>query len=218
MRDITERKQMEDDLREALDRKDVLIKEVHHRTKNNLVVIQSLLSLQIKDIVDDKSRQYFRDAENRVKSMIMIHDLLHRSDDITKMRSRDYIEKLVRSLFYSYKADAQAIKLQYHIQDIIMDVDTMIPLGLIINELVSNVLKYAFPDGAEGELGISLKRTEENSNELIIKDSGAGLPEDFDPKKAKSLGLWIVNTLVKQVEGALVVSNKDGTEFRITFA
>ena len=120
-------------------------------------------------------------------------------------------------LFHNYKASAQAIRLQLDIQDIDLDVDTMIPLGLIINELVSNALKYAFPSDAEGTLSISLKETAEKSYELIIKDTGAGLPEGFDLMKAQSLGLLIVTSLVTQINGTLEMSNKDGADFKIVF-
>ncbi len=205
-------------LHESVKEKEVLLKEVHHRVKNNLVVIQSLLSLQVKDISDDKSKEYFHDAENRVRSMAMIHEMLHKTDGITKLGSSEYIRNLVNTLFRNYKIQPNHIMLQLDVQDIHLDVDTMIPLGLIINELVSNALKYAFPDNAEGELSISLKKADDEGYELVIKDTGVGLPEDFDLKKAKSLGLKIVNTLTKQIDGTLEVSNKDGAEFSIAFA
>ncbi|HEB01689.1 MAG TPA: sensor histidine kinase, partial [Nitrospirae bacterium] len=166
---------------------------------------------------DDKSKGYFADAGNRVKSMTMIHEMLQSSDDITKLGTSEYIRKFVRTLFHNYKIQPNHIKLQFDVQDIRLDVDTMIPLGLIINELVSNALKYAFPDDMKGELGISLQATADASYELIIKDNGIGLPEDFDLKKAKSLGLQIVNSLVNQINGNLEVSNKNGAEFKIAF-
>jgi PAS domain S-box-containing protein len=215
--DITERKLAEEALKSALSDKDMLMKEIHHRVKNNLAVIQSLLSLQMRDIHDEKSKEYFHDAQNRVKSMTMIHEILHGSDDLTKMKVKDYVKKFVGTLLYNYSIKAHRISLQYDIQDIILDVDTMIPLGLIINELVSNALKYAFPDNAEGELRISLRKAEENSYELTISDSGIGLPEGFDIEKAKSLGLLIVTSLVNQINGNLEISNKNGAEFRIIF-
>jgi two-component sensor histidine kinase len=206
------------ELEQSLFDKDMLMKEVHHRVKNNLAVIQSLLRLQLIDITDDKSREHFHDAGNRVKSMAMIHELLYRSDDITRLSSLEYIRNLVNTLFHNYKTSTQAIRLQYDIQDIELDVDTMMPLGLIINELVSNALKYAFPDEMNGELSISMKRAGDTSCELVIKDTGVGLPEDLDIKNTKSLGLMIVNSLVNQLRGTSEVSNRGGTEFRIVFA
>jgi two-component sensor histidine kinase/HAMP domain-containing protein len=216
-KEVSERKTAEGLLRQALDDKDMLMREVHHRAKNNLVVIQSLLSLQLKDITDDKSKGYFADAQNRVKSMGMIHEMLHNSDDIAKLGTSEYIRKFVDTLLHNYKANTHAIRLEYDIQDIRMDVDTMIPLGLIINELVSNALKYAYPDDGEGALSISLKEAGQAGFELIVKDNGVGLPEDFDSRKASSLGLRIVNSLVKQISGVLEVSNMDGAEFRVVF-
>ncbi len=212
------RKETEAALQQTLDDKDILMREVHHRVKNNLAVIQSLLRLQLKDITDDKSKEYFHDAENRVKSMTMIHEMLHKAADITKLSTSDYIQRFVETLFYNYKIQANHISLEYDIQNIELDVDTMIPLGLIINELVSNALKYAFPDEMKGELIISLKKQEEVGYELIINDTGVGLPEDFDIKKITSLGLQIVNSLVTQINGTLEVSNKDGATFRVLFA
>ncbi len=211
VREITERKQMEDELRQALNDKDLLMREVHHRVKNNL-------SLQMQDISDDKSKAYFVDARNRVKSMTMIHEMLHRSGDITRLSSPEFIRKFVKTLFSNYKIKTNHIKLQYDIDDIELDADTMIPLGLIINELVSNALKYAFPDGMKGTLGISMKRTGKGNYELAIKDTGVGLPEDFDIQKVTSLGLMIVDSLVSQIKGTMEVSGSDGTEFRIIFS
>ena len=135
-----------------------------------------------------------------------------------KLNTSEYIGRFVETLFQNYMTQPGQIDLKYDIEDIVLDVDTMIPLGLIINELVSNVLKYAFPDDAGGELGISLKKAGENSYELIIRDTGPGLPEDLDLKNAESLGLMIVNALVHQIHGTLEVSNRAGAEFRIAFA
>ena len=218
VREITERKHMEEELRQALNDKDLLMREVHHRVKNNLAVVQSLLSLQMQDISDDKSKAYFVDARNRVKSMTMIHEMLHRSGDITRLSSSEFIRKFVKTLFSNYKIKINYIKLHYDIDDIELDADTMIPLGLIINELVSNALKYAFPNEMKGTLGISLKKTGEGNYELAVKDTGVGLPEDFDIQKVTSLGLMIVDSLVSQINGALEVSGKDGAEFRIIFS
>ena len=217
-KEVSERIQAEEGLKQALDDKDMLMKEIHHRVKNNLAVIQSLLSLQMQDISDDKSKEYFVDAQNRIKSMTMIHEMLQKSDDITRLSSSSYIRKFVKTLFSNYRIRTNHIKLQYDIDDIELDVDTMIPLGLILNELVSNALKYAFPDDMKGELNISMKETGDGSYELAVKDTGVGLPADFDMQKVKSLGLLIVNSLVKQIKGTLEVTTKDGAEFRIIFS
>jgi two-component sensor histidine kinase/HAMP domain-containing protein len=215
--EVEERKKAEALAKKSLSEKQLLMKEVHHRIKNNLSVIQSLLMLQVRDITDDKSKQYFLEATNRVKSMSMIHERLHGAEDLTKVEPSEYIRSLIEVLFNNYKIVTNAIKLTCDVQVTVLDVDTMIPLGLIINELVSNALKYAFPDNMEGELSVLLHGRGKADYELVIKDTGVGLPEDFDLKKAKSHGLLIVNTLVNQINGAIEVSNKDGAEFRITF-
>jgi len=215
--EVEDRKKAEALARKSLAEKELLMKEIHHRTKNNLAVIQSLLSLQLKDISDEKSREYFADAGNRVKSMTMIHEMLYRAEDLTKLGTVEYIRKFVEMLFHNYKIQPNHIKLKLEVQDIRLDVDTMIPLGLIINELVSNALKYAFPDDMKGELILTLKTTEDASYELIIKDTGVGLPEGFDLAESTSLGLLIVNSLVNQIKGTLEVTNRDGAEFKIVF-
>jgi two-component sensor histidine kinase/ABC-type amino acid transport substrate-binding protein len=215
--EIAERKQAEKDLSQSLQDKDMLMSEIHHRVKNNFAVIQSLLTLQLREITDEKSKEYFDDAQNRIRSMTMIHEMLQDSDDLRHMNTKRYIETLITMLSSNYKTSEQAIKLQYNIEDISLDVDTMIPLGLIINELVSNALKYAFPNNTEGELSVSLKDTGQNNYELIISDTGIGLAKDLDIKNVKSLGLRIVDSLIVQIEGTLEVLNNDGAEFRISF-
>jgi two-component sensor histidine kinase/HAMP domain-containing protein len=218
VQNVTEQKKFEEGLKKALSDKDLLMKEIHHRVKNNLTVIQSLLSLQVKDISDDKAKGYLSAAENRVKSMTMIHEMLHKADDLTKLGAAAYIRNLVEVLFNNYKIQPHHIELSLDIQESNLDIDTMIPLGLIINELVSNALKYAFPNDMKGKLLLSLKETEDANYELVIKDTGVGLPADFDIMKAKSLGLQIVNSLIGQIGGTLEVSNKAGAEFRIAFS
>jgi two-component sensor histidine kinase/HAMP domain-containing protein len=215
--EVNERMKAEAELNQALVDKDFLMKEVHHRVKNNLAVIQSLLKLQLNEITDDKSKRLFIDAESRVTSMAMIHEMLHNADDIKKLGASEYIRKLIQTLFHNYKIQENHVKLVYEVQDINLDVDTLIPLALIINELVSNALKYAFPGDMKGELGISLKATSDASYELIIKDNGVGLPEGFELNKTKSLGYLIVKSLINQIKGTLEVSNRDGAEFKVDF-
>ncbi|MEY3433347.1 MAG: hypothetical protein RL131_1283, partial [Bacteroidota bacterium] len=177
----------------ALGEKEVLLKEIHHRVKNNLQVISSLLNLQSRSISDQAALEAINEGKNRVKSMALIHQNLYRDDDLTHVDMRDYIEKLIHSLFSSYAIQPDKIKLITHIDDIQLDVDVVVPLGLIINELVSNALKYAFEDGGEGILEIFLKR-ELNRLELIVKDNGKGLPLDWTPEKSGSMGYQIIGS------------------------
>jgi PAS domain S-box-containing protein len=217
-RDITERRVTDEKLKQALVDKDLLMKEIHHRVKNNLAVIQSLLSLQARGISDEKAKAYFVDSQNRVKSMAMIHESLQQSDDVTSVRSASYIKSFVNSIFHNYKTSVQLVRLEYDIEDISIDVDRMIPIGLIVNELVSNSLKYAFLDKVEGVLSISLSSGEAGYT-LVVKDTGVGLPEGFELEKSKTLGLQIVSSLVAQLEGSVVVASdkESGTEFKISF-
>lgn len=201
---------------EALRDKDILMKEIYHRVKNNLAVIQSLLSLQMREIKDEQHKAYFVDIQNRVKSMTMIHERLHRSEDLKNIGAGEYIRSLSDTLFHNYRTKSN-VRLSYNLQDVRVDVDTMIPLGLILNELVSNSLKYAFPDGRSGELHISFIKPDEGEYELVVRDNGIGLPKDFDIRQSKSLGLTIVTSLASQLGGELSVSVENGAEFRIRF-
>jgi|GEM_PF-489967 len=215
--DISEIREVESKLRQSIEDKELLIRETYHRVKNNLNVVQSLFALQKNEIDDKEMSNHFNDAINRVNSMSMIHEMLHNSDDMKYLSAKEYVIKLVESLLFNNKSESQNILFKKDVEDITMDVSILIPLGLIINELLSNALKYAFIDEADGELTISLKKNNEDLNELIIKDSGSGLPEDFDIKKSKSLGLKIVNLLVRQIRGTIDISKRDGAEFTIIF-
>lgn len=213
-----QRKRVEEELHQALLEKDLLIKEIHHRVKNSLTVVQSLLGLQIKDISDEKSRVYFHETKDRVKSMAMVYEMLLGPEDLTRIGPSEYVQNLVSSLFHSYRADSQIVNLKYDIDDIELDVDTIIPLGLIINELVSNALKHAFSGGREGELLVSLQKDSPGKYKLIVKDTGIGLPESFNVSNTESLGLKIVSSLVAQLQGTIKLGSENGTEFHITFA
>lgn len=216
-KDITEIKKIEAELKASNETKTMLMREVHHRVKNNLAVIQSLIHLQMQDIEDEKSKGYFADISNRVKSMTMIHEMLHKTDNISRLGCSAYMHNFVETLFLNYKIKPNHIKPHFDIDDIELHVDTMIPLGLIVNELVSNALKYAFPDDRTGDLSISLKKRGDSLYELVVRDTGIGLPENFDIENINSLGLVIVSTLVKQIGGELEIYNDDGAKFSIVF-
>jgi PAS domain S-box-containing protein len=215
-KDITARKQMEESLRHSLIDNELLMKEVHHRTKNNLAVIQSLLSLQARELRDESVKAYFIDIQNRVKSMSMIHERLSRSKDLLRLNLSEFISSLANSLFHSFKLSHDKVRLNMNIPDVYIDVDIMMPCGLIINELVSNAFKYAFPEEKEGEVTIELHE-EDDEITLIVKDNGIGISNGLDIQNAKSLGLQIVSSLTNQIHGKLKLLHDDGTEFRITF-
>jgi PAS domain S-box-containing protein len=217
MRDITERKQAEEQIKASLKEKEVLLKEIHHRVKNNLQVISSLLYLQSKNIKDKQTIKMFRDSESRVRSMSLVHERLYQSQDLARVDFAEYMRSLANHLFRSYGINTNVIQLKINSDDVFLGVDTAIPCGLIINELVSNSLKHAFPDGREGEVRIEL-RADDGQFMLMVSDNGVGFPQDLDFRDTGSLGLQLVNTLVEQIEGTIELDRSDGTAFRIAFA
>ena len=218
IRDITERKRIEEQMRASLREKEVLLREIHHRVKNNLQVINSLLRLQSRQIEDRRHVEAFRDCQNRIRSMALIHEALYQSEDLANIRFRDYIKSLTTHLFRSYGVSAGKIRLKIEADSLLLGIDLAIPCGLVINELVSNALKHAFPDRREGEIKISLRSFDENQIRLVVSDDGIGVPEDVTTRQAGSLGLHLVTILVEdQLHGEMELDRANGTEFRITF-
>jgi len=217
-RDITQRKRAEEQLRASLREKEVLLKEIHHRVKNNLQVVSSLLSLQAEQTKDRQTFEAFRESQNRIRSMSLVHEKLYRSPDLTRIDFAEYVPSLATALFRSYRVDAATITLNLDVAQVFLDIDTVIPCGLIINELVSNSLKHAFPAGRAGEIRITLRPAGDNLLTLVVGDNGVGLPQDLDLRHAGSLGLQLVNTLVSQLGGTITLHRHGGTEFEITLA
>ena len=216
-RDITDRQHAEEQIRASLQEKEVLLKEIHHRVKNNLQIISSLLNLQSKYINDPSALQMFIDSQNRVKSMALIHEILFRSRDITRIDFAEYIKTISVQIFRSYGVYSKRIGLEVRVKDIMLDVDTAIPCGLIVTELVSNSLKHAFVDGREGSITINLFTNDSYTLTLIVKDNGIGLPNHIDLQNVDSLGLKLVSALVNQLAGNVDVDSTCGTTFMITF-
>ncbi len=215
--DITERKRAENEIKASLREKDVLLKEIHHRVKNNMQIISSLLNLQKQYVEEEEAVNVLVESQNRVKSMAMVHEKLYQSHDLTKINVPEYVKKLIKDLFYSYAIKEDQIRPVIHVDEIILNMETAIPCGLIINELVSNSLKYAFPNGREGVIVVSLKE-KNDKYQLKIGDNGIGLPEGLDFKHTNSLGLQLVNSLAGQIDGELELECSQGTEFKITFS
>ena len=215
--DITERKRAEKEIKRSLREKEVLLKEVHHRVKNNLQVISSLLYLQSKSIVDKDLLEMFNISRNRVKSMALIHEKLYQTGDYSRIDFGDYIRKLTNFLFRSYHVTQADIALKIDVEDVHLGVNTAIPCGLIINELMTNSLKYAFPDGGKGEIEIILRGDADNGFTLIVRDNGIGFMENEDFRRTESLGLKLVNNLVKQLDGTIELDTDGGAEWRINF-
>ncbi|UTB32456.1 MAG: ATP-binding protein [Methanobacterium sp. ERen5] len=216
MRDITERKQMEIKLKNSLKEKEMLLKEIHHRVKNNLMIISSLLSLQTDYIKDKASKNIFIESQNRARSMALIHEKLYQSTDLKRINFGAYIKNLTTELFYTYRVGNAGVDIHYNIEDLKLDINTAIPLGLIANELITNSLKYAFVNGGDGVVNIEFKK-EDHNYIFIIKDNGVGLPEGFDYKNSDSLGLQLVNNLSEQIDAEIELDTTDGTEFKIKF-
>jgi len=193
----------------------VLLKEVHHRVKNNLQVISSILNLQTSRISDENTLNIIRESQDRIKSMSFIHESLYQTTNFSSIKFYDYIDKLSRNLVQTY-AYEKNIKLETNLEKVDVSLDQAIPCGLILNELISNALKYAFCDGSGGTLRISLK---EKNNEINIKveDDGVGMPEGFRVENTESLGLQLVQTLIEQLEGTIKLSANGGTKYLITF-
>ena len=217
-RDITERRQAENLLKESLKEKEVLLKEIHHRVKNNMQVISSLIKLQSSYIKDQKYIEIFKESQNRIKAMALIHEKLYQSKDLVNIDFPEYVRNLANGLIRSYGSGANTIGLKADIADVTLGVDSAMPCGLIINELVSNSLKHAFPEGEGGEIKISMHSINGSEIELTVSDNGVGFPEDIDFRKTDSLGLQLVSTLTEgQLHGTVELKRDNGTEFKIKF-
>lgn len=215
--DLTERKEMEDQLRKTVKEKESLLREVHHRVKNNLQVISSLLNLQSASIKDPQVAQLFRECQARITSIALLHETLHRSNDLSCIRMADYIRTLTGHVFRSYGVDPKAIALNLLVEDIEFDIDTGMTCGLIIEELVSNCLKHAFVDGRSGCIQIDLKAQADGTYLLEVGDDGVGIPKDGVLNNPDSLGLDLVTLLAEKLEGAVELQSGHGTDWRIQF-
>jgi PAS domain S-box-containing protein len=205
------------ELQRALTEKESLLKEIHHRVKNNLQVISSLLNLQSATIKDSQTLQAIRESQNRVKSMALIHEKLYKSRDLARIEMGNYVRDLIAYLFRSYGIKASGVTLQVEIENVSLSLDAAIPCGLIVTELVSNCLKHAFPEHRQGQIAVSLKAGESGSWTMIVRDNGVGFPVDYDPANSESLGLQLVSALTDQLAGSLKVERDGGTSFEIQF-
>lgn len=215
--EIADRTLAEARIREALTEKEVLIKEVHHRVKNNLQVISSLLNLQAADIKDPNTLDVLKESQNRVRTMALIHEKLYQSSDLARIDFSTYLQSLVYSLSQSYRVKSEQVSVQVDAEKILLDLDTAIPCGLMVNELVSNSIKYAFPEDRAGQIKVSCSQRSDKRYSLIVSDDGIGLPPDLDYARSPSLGLKLVTSLVDQIDGELIVDRKNGTRFEIIF-
>jgi hypothetical protein len=219
--DITERKRAEEKIRAALTEKTVLLKEIHHRVKNNLQVISSLLNLQSSGITDTRMRELFTESQNRIRSMALVHEQLYRARDLSSIDCAEYLKNLATNLFRSYGGETRGIQLRVEATGMTVGVDAAIPCGLIVNELVSNALKHGFAsrsgNGTPPEVTVRFARREGETLELSVSDNGRGFPEDLDFRSAGSLGLQLVNVLAEQLEGSVSLDRSCGTQFAVRF-
>jgi PAS domain S-box-containing protein len=215
--DITERKSAEEKIEASLKEKEILLREIHHRVKNNMQIVSSLLMLQSYNIEVKKYKDMFIESQTRIYSMALIHEKLFQSESIAQINFKEYIEGIISNIFESYCIKSN-IKIDINVENIPINIDYAVPCGLIINELVTNSLKYAFPDERNGKIQISLKSNDNKMIHLSISDDGIGIPKDMDIRKTKSLGLHLVTALAEsQLHGKIILNRENGTQFQIGF-
>jgi len=215
--DVTNCKVAEDKIRASLQKKETLLQEIHHRVKNNMNVISSLLSLQANSTEDEQLKDALMVSQSRVQSMSSIHEALYQSDNLSSIDMNTYLSKLSGAIAQNYTI-GNKVNIKVESKNIFITTKQASPLGLIVNELITNSFKYAFPENQEGEIIIKLRKTEQSQIELIYADNGKGMPEDFDWKNTKSMGLKLVKMLSEnQLDGSLDMASNNGTKFTIKF-
>ena len=219
LRDISERKIADARIKASLAEKEVLLKEIHHRVKNNLQIISSLFDLQSGETKDETVLEMFRECRNRVRSMAMIHERLYSAQDLGRIDAVQYLSTLTSDLAHSYGLTSRHVQVRLEANEVYLDVDRAIPCGLIVNELVSNALKYAFQSAEDegGEIVVQLEPKGDDRLELTVRDNGIGFPAEVDFRNTASLGLRLVNSLVDQLGGEIEMRDGDGTCFAILF-
>lgn len=216
VRDITERKKIEKQIQTSLREKEILLQEIHHRVKNNFQVIISLMNLQAGQAKDPATHQLCKEHNFRIRSMALVHEKLYQSENFSTVNYKEYVEDMVHELSRSYRV-AQEVKLHFEIGDIALGLSMAVPCGLILNELISNALKYAFPENRKGNIRIFFRLRKDHKYDLIVQDDGVGLPPELDFDKTRSMGLYLVKLLTAQIGGTVRLNRKEGTSFKILF-
>jgi two-component sensor histidine kinase len=217
-RNIAERRRAEERLTASLREKEVLLQEIHHRVKNNLQVMASLLHLQSRYITDPDVLAMFKESRNRIRTMALVHEKLYQSSDLSQISFFQYIRSLSNYLFRSYGIDPNRIRLRLDMENVCLSIDTAIPCGLIVNEMLSNSLLHAFPDDREGEICVELRPLNSERLVLVVRDNGVGFPPATEDSGTGKLGLQLVHTLTDQLAGTLSVNHNHGTEFKVVFS
>jgi len=215
--DITERKKAEEKIKAALKEKEVMLKEIHHRVKNNMQIMSSLLKLQFARTKSKKLQEMLKTSQNRIHSMALIHERLYQSKDFARIDFDYYVRSLTVYLFHSYRVNTNIVRLKTDVRDVHLDINRAIPCGLIVNELVSNSLKHAFPGGGEGELSIKFYSNKQGKITLVVSDNGVGFPDNIDFRNTESFGMQVVNDLTEQLGGTIELDGKGGTTFKVVF-
>ena len=218
IRDITERKRIEATLQASLAEKEILLREIHHRVKNNLQLISSMLRLQSTYVEAAPYRAMFEDCQGRIRSMAMIHERLYHSQKLASIDFGQHLRELATELVGSHSGAARNVRLQSEADPVSVHIGQAIPLGLIANELISNALKHAFPSGRAGLLRVVFRASESGQLLLSVSDDGVGLPRDFDLEKGHTLGLRMIRDLARQIRAQPAVRSNGGTTFEISFA
>jgi len=214
--DISENKRAEEKILSLLNEKDLLLKEVHHRVKNNMGSIAALLYLQMDSMANPDAVNAIQDARGRVISMMGIYDILYRSGEYRSVAARAYFSDLIEKISSTYITSSR-IKIESEIDEMILDSSTLFPVGMIVNELLTNALKYAFPGGKAGMINVRIMKKDENHIEISIRDNGAGLPDALEISSSRGFGLTLVRMMIQQIKGSIKINRINGTEFRINF-
>jgi len=217
LQDITERKQAEDIIKASLQEKEVMLREIHHRVKNNMQVISSLFNLQAGHTQSREYREILKGGQTRIQAMSLVHEKLYQSRALSKINLATYVQSLAVLLFQSYRMDFNQVRLETDYEDVPLDINSAVPCGLILNELISNSLKHAFPEGRKGKIRIGLKRSPDDTIIIRVADDGIGFSKKFDFRRSESLGLQIANLLVGQLDGTIELDRENGTAFTVTF-
>jgi len=215
--DIGERKKAEERIKLSLKEKEVMLREIHHRVKNNMQIITSLLRLQAGQTNDNNIQKMFHLCQNRIKSMSLIHESLYQSQDLTRINFSDYIQKITTHLLSVYSQKQTDFDIQYDLEDVYLDINRAIPFGLIINELITNALKHAFPKGKPGEIKLKLRQNKSGQVTLKVEDNGIGFPESVNIDKPESLGMQLVYDLARQLNGSVDISSGKGASVTVAF-
>lgn len=216
-RDITARKQTEDQVKASLAEKEVLLREIHHRVKNNLNIIHSLLNMQSRIISDEKLKGLLSDSQRRLQTMALIHEQLYQSQDLSQIDFAEYIHRLVGNLLAASNPHNSQIRVEIQVDPIALSLETAIPTGLIINELLTNALKHGFPNGQPGLISVEFNQDHDEKLHLVISDNGVGLPPELNLRQTASLGMRLVHILARQLRATFEVVSKNGVHFQLSF-